>query len=473
MKDSVLRKVYVQLTFWAVVVAFAAILLSTIHVRSSKILQYALLAPAAASIGLRLWLIRRDELSVDMGLLWLLAFAYMGSALLNRELVEVRANCPQVFLLVFYALVAYPLYRFGDREQRKRLLTGFFTAMLLGVLTLCALGLYAFFTDTIIEPPAEWLGTFLGLTGWGRLQLFCHPNSTGIYCYLGSIALLVLALMYKRVWVRVAAGVAFVALLGCLSVTDSRAAYLIFVGGVALCSAVIAWQGIRRNRKPAVRALCVLLAVVATVVAFFSYTAMFAVMNRLKTDMLASRATIEAAPAETAEVQTDEAAPTDQDVGLTGLDGMAYQRNEGHVTFDLSQRDQIWLDCFRYLREHPEGIWLGYSHGALGNIVNSMGYNHGVLHNTLMEVLLSGGVISLLLFAGFLARLVWVSLRVMFGRGDIPIYERLLPVFLLCTLVHCMAESLLPDVLHLTNLLFFVVAGAVERVGREQRAARG
>ena len=463
-ESPALSTLYTGGAFLLVIGALATTFFASVCLPAFRVLRYVMLPVAALLVCFRLWLRGRNGLTLDAVLLWSFMAFYPLSILINGIQAPISDTLPLLLFPFYFMLVAYFLCCLCTQKQRDQIVFWFLVLFSAAILILCLLGLYSFFADREIHAPSTWTGFVIGMNTWGRMQLFGHPNTAGIYCYLGLLALLVAAVMRKRRWFTVACCLAALVMIATLSITDSRSSRLLFAAGAALAGFALVSCALRGRiaNGVAMHAVSILMACVIGVIAYLGVNAMFSGMNGIKA------AIKEAKPAASDIANEADAAGTIASTA-SHTDDMAGRRYDGNVNFSLAGRDSLWKSSLQYLREHPRTLLFGRSPVEGDAILLEMGYSFGDPHNSLFYIVLRTGVISLAVFLWFAVRLLWRGLRLLLSASEaIAPYERLLPVFLFVLMAHAMAESLLPDLIHPATLMFFVMAGVVENICKQK-----
>ena len=278
----------------------------------------------------------------------------------------------------------------------------------------------------------------LGMSGDGRLELFCHANAAASMCGISLLLCVYLFCTVKKRRFRVLVTLAFLICFVALSLTDSRTGILgsalafgleaLLIGGAFL---------FRRAKKNPRILLCLAVALLAAVLFYLGTLLVRGGYNRYAELRATAAIEAEAAPA-----SDPNAAPASDSV---------YQQASLRDYSDagtFNGRVDIWLATFRGLRANPSILLTGTTPLIAGQLMTPYFPTHVPqynFHNSLVAALVGLGVIGLLFILLFLAAAALISLRLMFSDFSSPasLNVRLLPAVVLFSVIVGMMEQML------------------------------
>ena len=108
------------------------------------------------------------------------------------------------------------------------------------------------------------------------------------------------------------------------------------------------------------------------------------------------------------------------------------------INYILSDRFSAWQKGFKYIRDNPDTLLYGLSiDGSVAPIVGREDHSH----NILLQILLEGGIPTLLLYLSLMFYGVYHAFR-LWNRRGIPFWQRVLPLPVFSILLLEMAECL-------------------------------
>lgn len=424
----------------------------------------------------------RREFELDRFTLLLAAscgFLFL-SAFINRKL-SVNAL---IKLICYITFMLYPAVTPRDAKPgaMRREVASLSALIAAALLPLMALGVASMLLNRSIQLPG--MQNAIGVQyAWDvspRLLVLDHTNVTGKFAALAIP--LCLYLLHQRLpgaaRALICAAIAVFAL--ALAHTQSRTAICALCVGMGAVAFHFFCLRFRDKRWRAPAGLFVWLAAAAlTLALLLGALQLDARVTRYLSDgpAQASAEEAEQAPAEPlpAEANPEAEAPVPQEPSeALPLADVSRVFNENELAFSSNSRLTIWKATFSYLADHPLQLLFGMGPADIMHpIAEACGvefdsYSH--LHNAFLELLARGGIFCLLSMLAALALLVRPAARMLLApevEGDRGAY--LLPVFLGMCLIVAMAELPVFAVASYENLLFFLFAGHIARLKREQK----
>ncbi len=400
------------------------------------LLYYPVLTAGAVRLA-PLWVVMA-AVTILMGKTWrdrgfLLAalwFIFTFERLFLKNLALTGNDTVYFFTAAYAFFFAYGVFFVLRPSLRAPFLRVLCALWSLGTAALCAVGLYTAWTGLPVQNAAGGANIIL----LGRLMIFGNPNPNITACILAcgtAVALLGFSLEKNRLVKALYLAAAFVSVVT-VSLTDSRSTYMM----IAFLLAGMVCLGIRQRAEGRLRidgkgqkilaasalllcfAVCFFLAVKGQQQlsgAFMKVRDRGGLLPMARAEETAAESPLPSFDQRDAWVTEDQ----DLDTVLTG-------------------RYEIWRNVFHYLREHPETLLTGLS---VDGSAAAAGGREEHVHNILLQTLLEGGIPGLLLFLAILVyflRHAWT----LWGKRNLPFWQRVLPLPVLAILLQEMAECL-------------------------------
>lgn len=351
----------------------------------------------------------------------------------NAEMAE------SIFSALWLFAGCYGLGRILDGKTLKKLLKTTATIWTIGIVIYSAFGIYAAWTDRIINSLGQ--GTFQ-LIGdvWYRLQLIYLPTAAGSILSVSALIALIMAIgKKKKVW-KAFFFLAALIIIITLALTDSRSAYLSVSAGMAVITFALVRNYFQKKlqNKPVqwIRWTITIIAVLITfAIVFFLLMRVIPSFNNLKIKGLV--------PAAYAE-EADNA-------------GKSLAQRGFHTVDIFSGRIELWESIWRHLTGSLKILLFGES--KVGPLL-SIGSDYAHCHCLYIQILLESGLIGILLIIAFIFYVLIYSFKAIEQKSN-PVWVKLLPAVCLSLLagdtVECfmwLRSSQCP-----MNAVFFIAAG--------------